>query len=86
MSGGRESLIERAGRVVRDARSALPAPQSAISGGLMIYCAGCMLAISDDLDAVAAGIKAAFGEAPSWSHSHSASKGHSYHQEIGTVT
>lgn len=64
MSGGRESLIERAGRVVRDAGNALPAPGSAIGGGLMIYCAGCMLAISDDLDAVAAGIKAAFGDAP----------------------
>lgn len=64
MSGARESLIERAGRVVRDARSFLPAPESAVSGGLMIYCAGCMLAISDDLDAVAENIKAAFGEAP----------------------
>jgi hypothetical protein len=64
MSGGRESLIERAGRVVKDARGSLPAPGSAISGGLIIYCAGCMLASSDDLDAVAAGIKAAFGEAP----------------------
>lgn len=64
MSGGRESLIERAGRVVRDARSSLPAPESAVSGGLTIYCAGCMLAISDDLDSVAETIKTAFGEAP----------------------
>lgn len=64
MSGGRESLIERAGRVVKDARNSLPAPGDAVSGGLMIYCAGCMLAITDDLDAVAAGVKAAFGQAP----------------------
>ena len=64
MAGARESLIERAGRVVRDARSSLPVPQSAVSGGLMMYCAGCMLAISDDMDSVAENIKAAFGEAP----------------------
>jgi hypothetical protein len=64
MTGSRESLIKRAGQVIKDAYLALPDPDSKIAGGLVIYCAGCMLAVSDELDAIATSMKTAFGGAP----------------------
>lgn len=64
MAGTRESLIERAGRVIGDAQGLLPSPSTAVAGGLVIYCGGCMLAVADDLDAVAANMKEAFRDAP----------------------
>lgn len=63
MNGSRNSLIERAGEVIKDAKLALPEPDRAIAGGLVIYCGGCMLSVADELEAVASSMKTAFGEA-----------------------
>ncbi len=63
MSGSRESLIERGGQVIRDAQASLPT-QTQVSGGFVIYCGGCMLAVSDELAAVAEGMRGAFYGAP----------------------
>ncbi len=62
MRGDLESLIARAGRVAAEACAATEAPGTL--GGLVIYCGGCMLAVSDRLGEVANGLRAAFGEAP----------------------
>jgi hypothetical protein len=64
MTGNRESLVERAGQVIKDACMALPDPGAKAAGGLVIYCGGCMLAVSDELHMVAASMKAAFRDAP----------------------
>jgi len=64
MRGSRQSLISRAGRVAREAIQASDLPREAILGALVIYCAGCMLTIQDDMDQVAEEIAAELGGAP----------------------
>jgi hypothetical protein len=64
MRGSRQSLISRAGRVAREAILASDLPREAILGGLVIYCAGCMLTIQDDMDEVASEIASELGGAP----------------------
>jgi hypothetical protein len=58
MQGSIDSLVSRAGRVADAARSLLADAHRgrsdvALAGGLVIYCAGCMLAVGDSLPAVA---------------------------------
>jgi hypothetical protein len=61
MTGSRQSLIERGGMVARDARRVL---NSKTAGGLVIHCAGCMLAVEDELEAAAANLREGMGGAP----------------------
>lgn len=63
MTGERQSLIDRAGRVVSDARDSVGRKVD-VSGGLVIYCGGCMLALADSLEQVGEGMTTAFGGAP----------------------
>ena len=56
MTGSVDSLVARAERVARLARSTLPEPGRPPAGALMIYCGGCMLAVRDRMDEVAAGV------------------------------
>jgi hypothetical protein len=64
MTGSRASLISRAGRVTQAAISDGEFSTDSISGALVIYCAGCMLAVQDDMDKVAAEISSALSGAP----------------------
>jgi len=64
MSGTRSSLITRAGRVARAALGAGHLTADQISGALVIYCAGCMLAIQEQMDQVAAEIRDSLGGRP----------------------
>ncbi|MBK8262731.1 MAG: FIST C-terminal domain-containing protein [Nannocystis sp.] len=64
MVGTRESLISRAGRVVRAAMSAGNLSQEELAGALVIYCAGCMLTIQGSIDEVARGISSELAGAP----------------------
>jgi hypothetical protein len=64
MRGDRRRLIDRAGRVASEAISMLPAGPEALAGGLVIYCAGCMLAVDEQMPEVAAGIAQGFGPKP----------------------
>jgi hypothetical protein len=64
MKGDRRRLIERAGRVVRQARAQLEPGRSAPVGGLVVYCGGCRLAVGDDIGEVAATVARAFDGAP----------------------
>lgn len=64
MTGTRENLTDRAGRVAELAGKLTPSSKPSIAGALMIYCGGCMLSVRDDMDRVVAGVNAALGGAP----------------------
>lgn len=53
MEGTRENLINRAGQVAQSALDAGKITAAQISGALIIYCAGCLLTVQDDMDTVA---------------------------------
>lgn len=63
MSGSQASLCSRAGRVAQQACEELGGPQR-VAGALVVYCAGCMLAVEHRMHEVAAGIDAALDGAP----------------------
>lgn len=62
MTGSEESLVQRAGRIARSSREQLGSVQPA--GALMVYCGGCMLAVQDRMDEVAAGVADSLGGVP----------------------
>lgn len=64
MHGTHEALASRAERVAADALAFAGVPREAVAGALVVFCAGCMLALRAQLDAIAAGLRAALGGAP----------------------
>lgn len=68
MRGDRNHLIERAGRVVGEAQAMLKSHDGevdgGIAGGLVVYCAGCMLAVNERMPDVAGSVAAGFGTQP----------------------
>lgn len=56
MAGSKQSLVNRIRGVVDAARTAAP-PDFVPAGALVIYCAGCMLAVRDELDQVVHGLR-----------------------------
>lgn len=52
MQGNRARLVERAGKVATAAATALPGGASSLAGALIVYCAGCMLAVGDEMPLV----------------------------------
>ncbi|VAX04776.1 hypothetical protein MNBD_GAMMA20-782 [hydrothermal vent metagenome] len=64
MKGTRDSLIERAGRVARAAMQTGDVAPGDIAGGLVIYCAGCMLTVQDQMDNVVGHLNDALGGRP----------------------
>jgi hypothetical protein len=64
MRGDKERLIKRAGQVAGEATSLLPGGADSLAGGLVIYCAGCMLAVDDRMPDVTAEICLGFPKAP----------------------
>ena len=56
MRGTADTLVNRAGRVVRSALDYQNWEPDDVAGALVIYCAGCMLAVQDRMDEVVAGI------------------------------
>jgi hypothetical protein len=64
MAGSRLDLIARSGVVAKYAlKKGLLSPDQ-VAGGLVIFCAGCMLAIQDRMEEVVANIREAFGGNP----------------------
>ena len=61
MQGTADSLVARAGRVAAQTKEAAG---DEITGALVVYCGGCMLAVRDRMDEVSAGIKDHFGDTP----------------------
>jgi hypothetical protein len=65
MKGDRRRLVERAGRVARQAKAQLASARgSSTAGGLVVYCGGCRLAIGEEITEVAATVAEAFDGAP----------------------
>jgi hypothetical protein len=58
MHGTTDSLVARAGRVVSSALEIHSSSADDIEGALVIFCAGCMLAVQDRLEEVVDGIRA----------------------------
>lgn len=63
MRGSKETLLGRIRAVVEASRAAAPAGFTP-AGALVIYCAGCMLAVRDDLEQVVSGLRETLGGAP----------------------
>jgi hypothetical protein len=61
MQGSADSLVSRAGRIARQAHDDAG---GAVSGALVVYCGGCMLAVRDRMDEVCAGITDALEDVP----------------------
>jgi hypothetical protein len=53
MTGTRENLVSRAGIVAKAALEIGRTSKEKICGGLIVYCAGCMLTVQDEMDRVA---------------------------------
>lgn len=64
MSGSEQSLVLRAGRVARSAVEQSASASPKVLGALVIYCAGCMLAIRERMPDVARSVSAGLGGAP----------------------
>lgn len=63
MTGSHQSLLDRGGRVVTDARRRLPAGTD-VAGGLLIYCAGAMLAVESQIESARQQAQEAFAGMP----------------------
>ena len=64
MRGTPENLVRRAGRVAASALETYDTDPDEVSGALVIYCAGCMLTVTSEMNRVAEGIGEAIGNAP----------------------
>lgn len=64
MRGEKARLIERAGKVAASAVAALPRGSGSLAGGLVVYCAGCRLAVSEQMPKVASTVNHSFGGLP----------------------
>lgn len=63
MKSGRDELIKRATQVVRTSLEMAP-KDKAVTGALMVFCAGCMLSLGDDIALAAKDIRTAYGKVP----------------------
>lgn len=63
MQGDRQRLIDRAGRVVGAAADAIGGPETT-AGGLIVYCAGCRLAVGDRMEEVRQAVAAGLAQQP----------------------
>ena len=64
MRGDKQRLIERAGRVASQEVERLPGGADSLAGALMIYCAGCMLAVDEQMPNVAREVANSMAGAP----------------------
>ena len=62
MTGSRDTLVERAGRIAAGSRAQHVG--NAVAGALMVYCGGCMLAVTDRMGEVAESVAEALDGAP----------------------
>lgn len=64
MHGDRSRLVERAGKVATAAAASLPGGAANLAGSLIVYCAGCMLAVGDEMPKVADAVNRSLGASP----------------------
>ena len=64
MHGSVDSLVSRAGRVAKSALEVYSENPQDIAGALVVYCAGCMMAVQDRLDEVVDSLRIALPDVP----------------------
>ena len=64
MRGEKARLVDRAGKVASVAATTLPGGISNLAGGLVVYCAGCMLAVGNDMPKVSQAVASSFSGMP----------------------
>lgn len=64
MRGDKNRLVDRAGKVAAAAAAGIPGGIANLAGGLVVYCAGCKLAIDDQMDRVSKAIATSFDGMP----------------------
>lgn len=64
MRGNKGRLVERAGKVATAATAMLPDGPSSLAGGLVVYCAGCMLAVGEEMPKVSQAVSTSFEGKP----------------------
>lgn len=64
MRGNKLRLVERAGKVATAAAATLPGGAANLAGGLVVYCAGCMLAVGDEMPKVSEAVSTSFDGKP----------------------
>ncbi|MGB3864348.1 MAG: FIST N-terminal domain-containing protein [Xanthobacteraceae bacterium] len=64
MRGNKLRLVERAGKVASAAAATLPGGAANLAGGLVVYCAGCMLAVGDEMPKVSEAVSTSFDGKP----------------------
>lgn len=64
MRGSKSRLVERAGKVADAAAATLNGGSENLAGGLIVYCAGCMLAVDEDMPNVATAVSQSFKGKP----------------------
>lgn len=64
MRGNKLRLVERAGKVAATAAGTLSGGPSELAGGLVVYCAGCMLAVGNEMPSVSKTVAKSFDGAP----------------------
>lgn len=60
MRGDKSRLVDRAGKVAAAAASQIPGGASNLAGGLIVYCAGCKIAVGDQMERVSHTISESF--------------------------
>jgi len=64
MKGTKIGLVNRVGTVIKSAIQSMSSKPRPIAGGLVIFCAGCMLTVRDDMNSVANNFRTSLGSAP----------------------
>lgn len=64
MKGSKSQLVERAGKVAATAAATLNGGAGQLAGGLIVYCAGCMLAVDEEMPKVATAVMQSFNGQP----------------------
>lgn len=64
MRGHKSHLVERAGLVAAAAAASLPGGANTLAGALVVYCAGCMFAVGEDMPQVAQAVAQRLAGAP----------------------
>lgn len=64
MSGTADALINRSGQVAALSRAALDRKGADMSGALVVFCGGCMLAVQDRVDEVVDRVRDSVGDVP----------------------
>ena len=59
-----KDLVYRVDKITNKAFAHIPAPKKQIAGALIIYCAGCMLAVQNEMEEVAHQFRKALGGQP----------------------